>query len=133
MRPRVCGVGTWSDRHSVRTGAKLSVDPEGILSLLSPELMRGNNSIGRGGGLIIAIAFLLIAALIPATASAASYFSPTGSMGTPRYAPGASPLPDGRVLVAGGIVALNTYGDSAEIFDPATSTRPSGKGEAPGA
>ena len=68
------------------------------------------------------IAFLMVAALVPASAGAASYFSPTGSMGTPRYAPGVSPLPDGRVLVAGGIVALNTYGSSAEIFSPATGS-----------
>lgn len=77
----------------------------------------------RRSRIVAALALLLgLFAIWPAASGAAPYFSPTGSMGTPRYAPGASPLPDGRVLVAGGIVALNTYGDSAEIFDPATGS-----------
>ena len=74
----------------------------------------------RLGPILFAVALGLIGT-IP-SAQAAPYFSPTGSMGTPRYAPGAARLPDGRVLVAGGLVALNTYGDSAEIYDPATGT-----------
>jgi hypothetical protein len=50
-------------------------------------------------------------------------FSPTGSMGTARHAPAAAPLPDGRVLVAGGIAADNTTVlPTAEVYDPATGT-----------
>ena len=44
-----------------------------------------------------------------------------GSMGSLRAAPAAAPLPDGRVLVAGGYDDT-TYLRSAEVFDPATNT-----------
>jgi Kelch motif len=57
----------------------------------------------------------------PATNS----FSAVGSMGTARRGAGASPLPDGRVLVAGGSTAIGITGgelESAEVFDPATNT-----------
>ena len=50
-------------------------------------------------------------------------FSPTGSMGSARWGPAAAPLPDGRVLVAGGIAADNTTVlPTAEVYDPATGT-----------
>jgi hypothetical protein len=51
-------------------------------------------------------------------------FSPTGSMTIPRSNAVAAPLPDGRVLVAGGDdgVYPNQGLKSAEIFDPATGT-----------
>jgi hypothetical protein len=44
----------------------------------------------------------------------------TGSLNTGRRNFGASLLPDGRVLVAGGTKVNNTPTSSAEIFDPAT-------------
>ncbi len=52
----------------------------------------------------------------PATAS----FAPTGSMAVKREGPAAAPLPDGRVLVAGGFDGANL--ESAEIFNPATGS-----------
>jgi hypothetical protein len=56
----------------------------------------------------------------PATGS----FSPTGSMSTPRGYAAAAPLPDGRVLVAGGWDGweLEDAVRTAEIYDPATGT-----------
>jgi hypothetical protein len=60
----------------------------------------------------------------PATGS----FAPTGSMTTPRTGAAAAPLPDGRVLVAGGSYfdrnATNSNVElrSGEIFDPATGS-----------
>jgi Ca2+-binding RTX toxin-like protein len=61
----------------------------------------------------------------PATGTFSS--TGVGSMGTPRWAAAAAPLPDGRVLVAGGY--YYDFGDgsdhflsSAEVFDPATGT-----------
>ena len=59
----------------------------------------------------------------PATGS----FTPTGSMVTPRYAHTATLLPNGKVLVAGGISQQNISGSpfvansTAELYDPATS------------
>src|SRR3954454_10616310 len=65
----------------------------------------------------------------PASAAGAGYFSPTGEMSVPRDGAVAAPLPDGRVVVAGGSyhdVDSNPNGgaylSSAEIFDPATDT-----------
>jgi Ca2+-binding RTX toxin-like protein len=61
----------------------------------------------------------------PATGTFSS--AVVGSMGTPRWAAAAAPLPDGRVLVAGGYYFDFDDGtdhllSSAEIFDPATGT-----------
>jgi len=48
----------------------------------------------------------------------------TGSMRTPRLGPTASLLPNGQVLVAGGIYDANTFYDTstAELYDPASGT-----------
>jgi WD40 repeat protein len=62
---------------------------------------------------------LLIA---PASAGAVNpvSFSQVGNLTTPRDAPGAALLPDGRVLVAGGYDGDSL--DTAEIFDPKTNS-----------
>jgi hypothetical protein len=75
----------------------------------------------KGGALCLALAALLVA---PATAGAINpvSFSQVGNMGTARDAPGAAPLPDGKVLVAGGYNATDAALNTAEIFDPATNT-----------
>jgi hypothetical protein len=72
----------------------------------------------------LAVALGLVLPQIALGAGAGS-FSPTGSMGTARYAGAAAPLPDGRVLVAGGFyddVLGDHYLASAEVFDPATNS-----------
>src|SRR3954447_11009973 len=65
--------------------------------------------------------------LVPQTvcAAGAGSFGPAGSMGTARYGAAAAPLPDGRVLVAGGFyddAGGDHYLASAEVFNPATAT-----------
>ena len=70
---------------------------------------------------------VLAAALIaPATAGAvnAVSFSPVGNLTIPRDGPGAAPLPDGKILIAGGCSAGGSASclNTAEIFDPATNT-----------
>ena len=51
----------------------------------------------------VAFLCLLVLGLAPqASAAGSGFFSPTGSMSVPRFAAAAAPLPDGRVLVAGG-------------------------------
>jgi Ca2+-binding RTX toxin-like protein len=73
---------------------------------------------------LLGVAFLCLLALgLAPRASAAGpgFFSPTGSMSVPRFHAAAAPLPDGRVLVAGG---SNASGDllSAEVFNLATNS-----------
>jgi hypothetical protein len=53
--------------------------------------------------------------------AATNNYTPTGAMTTPRQYMVAAPLPDGRVLVAGGFVGFS-FLSSAEIFDPATGS-----------
>lgn len=65
--------------------------------------------------LVFAAAFLGLAQ----SADAAPYWTASGSMSTPRYFAASAPLPDGRVLVAGGNDTSN-YLSSAEIYDPVT-------------
>jgi hypothetical protein len=70
-----------------------------------------------------------------ATVSSAEVFNPAtrkfssagiGSMSVSRYEAVAAPLPDGRVLVAGGILdngaLYQCYLSSAEVFDPTTNS-----------
>jgi hypothetical protein len=47
-------------------------------------------------------------------------FTPVGDMGTPRVRAAAAPLPDGRVLVAGGNNGSSRL-SSAEVFNPSTN------------
>ncbi len=72
----------------------------------------------------VAVVFALTAAIaLPAALAAApGSFSPTGSMGVKRNGPAAAPLPDGRVLIAGGNDGGANYLQSAEIYDPATGS-----------
>jgi hypothetical protein len=49
-------------------------------------------------------------------------FTCTGSLGTPRVAPGIGALPDGRALVAGGWNPATGALSSAELYDPASGT-----------
>lgn len=66
-------------------------------------------------GFIAAVAFVAIS-LVPATATASPFWSPTGSMATGMFPAAAAPLPDGRVLVAG------SNGTSTFIYQPTSGT-----------
>jgi Kelch motif/Galactose oxidase, central domain len=72
-------------------------------------------------GLALALGLLCPQAALGAGAGS---FGSTGSMGTARYAAAAAPLPDGRVLVAGGYHdnGGDHYLASAEVFNAATNT-----------
>jgi RTX calcium-binding nonapeptide repeat (4 copies)/Galactose oxidase, central domain/Kelch motif len=81
---------------------------------------------------LVALLSLLGLGLAPqASAAGSGFFSPTGSMSVPRGGAVAAPLPDGRVLVAGGVyfpagrfpppATSIHYLSSAEVFDPATN------------
>lgn len=76
-------------------------------------LIAGGYKIGTNGGPLSSAEIY-----DPAT----GLFTPTGAMGTPRVRPTATILPDGRVLIVGGINGPDyRYAlTSAEIYDPAT-------------
>jgi hypothetical protein len=66
---------------------------------------------------------LILAVLACASpAQAGGQFAAVGDMSTPRALHGAAPLPDGRVLVVGGIADFGIVLGSAELFDPASGT-----------
>jgi hypothetical protein len=73
---------------------------------------------------LVTASALLAIPLASATAAPTSYFTSAGlgDMTVPRFVAAAAPLPDGRVLIAGGASDNETFLDSAEVFDPATGT-----------
>jgi hypothetical protein len=77
-------------------------------------LVAGGFSGGSGG--------FLASAEIFSTATDTFSSAGIGSMSYPRTGAAAAPLPDGKVLVAGGSSGSGTYYDSAEIFDPASNS-----------
>src|SRR5690348_215888 len=61
------------------------------------------------------------ASVVPIRTAPTVTWQPTGSLATARSYHAALRLPDGRVLVAGGVGADGVL-DSAELFDPAAGT-----------
>ena len=51
---------------------------------------------------------------------ASGLFSPTGMMTSPRQGPTATLLPDGKVLITGGVDNNQNVLDTAELYDPVT-------------
>jgi hypothetical protein len=64
---------------------------------------------------------LLFGSVLPSSQAAQSgYFVDTGPMIAARAYPKATLLPDGKVLVTGGISTNGLYLSSSELYDPAT-------------
>jgi Kelch motif len=85
--------------------------------------MLANN---RGMSFLAVTAAVAVGLLAPQTAvgAGAGSFSLTGSLPFPRSGAVAAPLPDGRVLVAGGVATLfnqTVFLSSALVFDPTTN------------
>lgn len=79
---------------------------------------RLTSKVNRG---ILSVAVLALLVALPSAATAGPFFSPGGNMAFIRQGPGAAALPNGKVLVAGGVAGA-TYYASTEIYDPATGT-----------
>src|SRR5207249_1043693 len=76
--------------------------------------------LGAGITTLLAVGF---DGLAPALADSPGTFSATGSMGTARVQHTATLLPNGRVLVAGGVIDSPFCAvASAELYDPQTGT-----------
>lgn len=67
---------------------------------------------------VLLAAGFLFALAQPGLAQSAPYFSPAGSLDEGRFGAGIAPLPDGRVLIAGGEGQSSPL-SSAVIYDPA--------------
>ena len=70
--------------------------------------------------LIVTDLVLASGASRPCAAASAGTLAPTGSMHVPRAVHTATLLPDGRVLVAGGMQKNGVFEDTAELYDPAS-------------
>jgi hypothetical protein len=67
-------------------------------------------------------AALLLLLLVSPLVQAGGTFTQTGDMGSKRALHGAALLPDGKVLVVGGISDFGVFVPTAELYDPATGT-----------
>jgi WD40 repeat protein len=67
---------------------------------------------------LVVLAIVLAAQI----AQAGGSFIQTGNMGSPRALHGSALLPDGKVLVVGGIADFGVLVTNAELFDPGTGT-----------
>jgi hypothetical protein len=73
---------------------------------------------------MVLTALSLTTPVVSAQATGSGSFAPTGSLGIGRDGPVGVSLPDGRVLIGGGLVAAPFQSQpsaSTEIFDPATN------------
>src|SRR5579864_151782 len=80
----------------------------------------------HSGSILIPLAILICGAGAPAfqpparSAAATGSITPAGEMLQPRSGHSATLLPDGRVLIAGGMRRNQDFYKSAEIYDPET-------------
>jgi subtilase family serine protease len=83
------------------------------------EQTKGVVKRGQGRLVCIFVLILLQALLVWAMPASAGFWTPTDSMDIRRWGHTATLLPNGRVLIAGGL-GTSGYLSSAELYDPAT-------------
>lgn len=106
--------GSIAERRGTHTATLVTMADDKVKVLVAG----GINTVKKGRN--HKINYLVSAELYdPDAAPATDPSSSTGSMATVRFLPTATPLSDGRVLVAGG-QDLDSNTASAEIYDPAT-------------
>jgi hypothetical protein len=77
----------------------------------------------RPAGLVLLVAIFAVDRLLAHDVAAPlGHVDLTGSMSVPRAAQTATLLPDGRVLIAGGMLGNGSFLASAELYDAATGT-----------
>lgn len=115
--PATASFSTAGNMSTVRAAHAATLLPDGKV------LIAGGG--GQGGFGFPAFNFASATAEVydPSTNS----FSLTGAMGTARYAHTATPLPNGKILIAGGFTSVSLSGASnalstAELYDPTTGT-----------
>ncbi|MDQ6943796.1 MAG: hypothetical protein M3169_14950 [Candidatus Eremiobacteraeota bacterium] len=98
------------------------------MTIAADLLSRGAAPALFSGGALVALAVFassasaLVVVRAPAYALASSGLTPTGSMHTRRASFAFVKLRDGRVLVAGGMIANHDFTRAAEIYSPARGT-----------
>ena len=103
------GTGTFSDTGSMATprdGHTATLLPIGMVLVVA-----GGKDIGPNGSILNSAELY-----DPGTGT----FTPAGAMGTARYSHTATLLPNGKLLVAGGMGSNNNQLSSAELYGPGT-------------
>ena len=104
------GTNTWASAGSLATAR--SVHTATLLPSGKVLVVGGLNTAANANNLAVSELY------DPAT----NAWTPTGAMTTARYAHTATLLPDGRVLVAGGLSATVGVTASVEVYNPATNS-----------
>ena len=118
----ICGAGASQPALALLSGGTL-VDR--VEALLHPAAASARRTLAAtlGLALLAGATSSVVVVRAPAYASsAASGLAPTGSMHTRRASFALMKLHDGRVLVAGGMLANQNFTAAAELYDPAHGT-----------
>ena len=103
-------------------------------SMLTPRMTHTATVLADGRVLVVGGQYVVFdgtamyQSTLKTTASAEIYdpatetFTPTGSLAAPRYSHTATLLPDGTVLIAGGLNDSGALAPGSELFDPTTGT-----------
>jgi beta-lactamase regulating signal transducer with metallopeptidase domain len=130
---RTCATALWRSASLLCGGASHGTAPallsggaliDRVEALLRPAATSSRRTVAATVALAVlaSSASALVIVRAPAYALASSGLTPTGSMHTRRASFAFVKLRDGRVLVAGGMIANHDFTRAAEIYDPLRGT-----------
>jgi|GEM_PF-1079823 len=130
---RTCATALWRSASLLCGGASRGTAPallsggalvDRVEALLRPAATSSRRTVAATVALAVlaSSASALVVVRAPAYALASSGLTPTGSMHTRRASFAFAKLRDGRVLVAGGMIANHDFTRAAEIYDPSRGT-----------